>query len=152
MLGKHLSAYLKLLEVGSAKGSETRSENHFHRGFEKCGALAGENGLSSWRRCEGIDSPSQSRQCVCWCDTTGMGFRRWCHGQFRATIAFERLLCAVVSLLWNNEDARDVILCPLPSFQWLKRPVGVGREGWDLNISHRAEAGSVQGIELQASS
>ena len=34
--------------------------------------------------------------------------------------------CAVVvSLLWNNEDASDVILYPLPSRQWIKRPVGV---------------------------
>ncbi|KAI0269653.1 hypothetical protein BGY98DRAFT_287321 [Russula aff. rugulosa BPL654] len=55
------------------------------------GALDGKNGLSSWRCRKGIDTPSQSRHCVCWCDTTGMGFRKWCRGQFRATVAFERL-------------------------------------------------------------
>lgn len=53
-------------------------------------------------------------------------------------------------LLWN-EGTSDVILYPLPSHQSMKRLVGVGRGGWNLNISSRAETGGVQGIELQAS-
>jgi hypothetical protein len=38
---------------------------------------------------------------------------------------------------------------PCPVARGLKRPVGVEREGWNLNIFRRAKAGGVQGIELQ---
>jgi hypothetical protein len=61
-------------------------------------------------------------------DLRGMGLGSG--SQFRATVAFERLgaHCAVVvSLPWNNEDVRDVILCtPCPvRLPVVKRPGGV---------------------------